>query len=49
MFEESFKKGIFPEIRKRANVVPVRKNEGKTLKNITVLLVYFQLLVKFLK
>ena len=31
IFEESLKKGIFPEIWKKANVVPVHKKEDKTL------------------
>ena len=31
MFEEWLKKGIFPEIWKKANVVPIHKKEDKTL------------------
>ena len=31
IFEESLKKGIFPEIWKKANVVPIHKKEDKTL------------------
>ena len=31
IFEESLKIGIFPEIWKKANVVPVHKKEDKTL------------------
>ena len=31
IFEESLEKGIFPEIWKKANVVPVHKKEDKTL------------------
>ena len=30
IFQESLKKGTFPEIWKKANVVPVPKKEGKT-------------------
>ena len=30
IFEESLKKGIFPEIWKKANVVPIHKKEDKT-------------------
>ena len=31
IFEESLKRGIFPEIWKKANVVPIHKKEVKTL------------------
>ena len=31
IFEQSFKKGKFPEIRKKANIVPVHKKEDKNL------------------
>ena len=31
IFEESLKKGIFPEISRKANVVPALKKEDKTL------------------
>ena len=40
IFEESLKKGIFPEIWKKANVVPVHKKEGKILiKNYRTILI----------
>ena len=34
IFEESLKKGIFPEIWKKANTVFVRKTEDKTFKTV---------------
>ena len=49
IYEESLKKGIFLEIWKKANVVPIHKKEDKTLIKITVLLVCFLFLVKYLK
>ena len=49
IFEESSKKGIFPEIWKKTNAVPIHNKEDKTLIKITVPLVYFLFLVKYLK
>ena len=39
MTEEALKKGIFLKIWKKADVVPVRKKEDKTLRKNTVVLV----------
>ena len=33
IFEESLKKGIFPDIRKKGNIIPAHKKDGKTLIN----------------
>ena len=48
IFEESLKNGIFPEMWKKANVVPIHKKEHKILiKNYRP--IYFLFLVKYLK
>ena len=49
IFKHSIKKGKFPEIWKKANVVPVHKREDKILVKIIILLVYFLFLEKCLK
>ena len=46
IFKESLKNGVFPEILKRVNVVPVHKKEDKSLVMNYRLLVYFQFLIK---
>ena len=46
IFKESLKNGVFPEILKRVNVVPVHKKEDKSLVINYRLLVYFQFLIK---
>ena len=33
IFEESLKKGIFPDIWKKGNIIPAHKKEDKTLIN----------------
>ena len=40
IFEESLKKGIFPEILKKANVVPIHKKEDKTYRPISFLPIF---------
>ena len=49
VFKESIKNGVFPEIPKTTNIVPVHKKEDKSLVKIIALSVYFQFLVKSLK
>ena len=46
IFKESLKNGVFPEILKKVNVVPVHKKEDKSLVINYRLLVYFQFLIK---
>ena len=48
-FEQSLKESRFPEIWKKANVVPLHKKKMKIFLKIIVLLAYFPSLVKFLK
>ena len=51
ILEESLKKGIFPEIWKKNNAVPIHKKEGKTLIKSyrPIILVCFLFLAKYLK
>ena len=49
LYLRNHKKGIFPEIWKKANVVSIHKKEDKTLIKNIVLLVHFLFLVKYLK
>ena len=49
IFKHSLKKGKFPKIWKKANVVPPHKREDKMLVKIIALLVYFLFLEKCLK
>ena len=49
IFKESLKNGVFPEVWKKANVVPVPKNEDKRLvknSHFSNLQFYFQLFYK---
>ena len=49
IFKESLKNGVFPEVWKKANVVPVHKNEDKRLvknSHFSNLQFYFQLFYK---
>ena len=49
IFKESLKNGVFPEVWKKANVVPVLKNEDKRLvknSHFSNLQFYFQLFYK---
>ena len=49
IFEQSLKENKFPEVWKKANIVPVHKKEDKNLIKTIVQSVYFQSLVKFMK
>ena len=49
IFEQSLKENKFPEVWKKANIVPVHKKEDKNLIKNYAQSVYFQSLVKFMK
>ena len=49
IFEQSLKEVRFPEIFKKANVVPVHKKKDKNLLQIILQLAYLPSLVKFLR
>ena len=49
IFEQSLKEKKFPEVWKKANIVPVHKKEDKNLIKTIAQSVYFQSLVKFMK
>ena len=49
VFKKLLKNGVFSEIPKRINVVPVHKKWDKSLVKIMALTVYFKYLVKLLK
>ena len=49
IFTNCLSRGLFPEIWKCANVVPVHKKNEKMLRGITVLFLFYQFLGKYWK
>ena len=49
IFKNCLRRGLFPEIWKYANVVPVHKKNEKMLRGTTVQFLYYQFLVKYWK